>query len=55
MFSGVLATASAATMVCSSSDLPEPVVPAIRPCGPSRRMSMPKGPSYDSPTTAIVD
>ena len=52
---GLLATASEATMVCSSSDLPEPVVPAIRPCGPSRRRSMPNGPSKDSPTTAVVD
>ncbi len=55
MFSGVFATASAATMVCSSSDLPEPVVPAMRPCGPSLRMSSPNGPSYDSPMTASVD
>lgn len=55
MFSGVLATASAATMVCSSSDLPEPVVPAMSPCGPSFRISMPNAPSYDSPMTAIVD
>ncbi len=55
MFSGVFATASAATMVWSSSDLPEPVVPAMRPCGPSLRMSIPKAPSYDSPMTAIVD
>ena len=41
-------------MVCSSSDLPEPVVPATRPCGPSRRRSMLNGPSIEAPTTAAV-
>ncbi len=54
MASGRLATASEATMVCSSSDLPEPVVPATRPCGPSRTRSMENAPSNEAPTTALV-
>ena len=52
--SGRLPTASEAISVCSSSDLPEPVVPATRPCGPSARMSIGKMPSVDSPMTALV-
>ncbi len=34
--------------------MPEPVVPATRPCGPSDLMSSSKGPSLDSPITAFV-
>ena len=40
--------------VCSSSDLPEPVVPATRACGPSARTSSQKCPSASSPMTAFV-
>ncbi len=43
-----------ATSVCSSSDLPEPVVPAISACGPSRTRSIKNGPSYPAPSVAVV-
>ena len=50
-----MATASEATIVWSSSDLPDPVVPATRPCGPSRRRSTANGPSVPAPMTTAVD
>ena len=40
--------------VCSSSDLPEPVVPATRAWGPSARTSRENRPSASSPMTARV-
>ena len=52
--SGRLATASEQMSVCSSSDLPEPVVPAMSACGPSSARSISNGPSGPTPITARV-
>ena len=52
--SGRFTTASDAISVCSSSDLPAPVVPAINPCGPSDLISIPNGPSAPTPMVAAV-
>ena len=47
-----VASASEATSVCSSSDLPAPVVPPISACGPSARRSTCSGPSPVAPSGA---
>ena len=55
MQSGRLATARLAIRVWSSSLLPDPVVPATRPWGPSLARSTTSGPLSLSPMTAAVD
>ena len=47
--------ANDAIRVCSSSDFPDPVVPATRTCGPSAARSTANGPSALTPRHADVD
>ena len=54
MASGRLAKARLAMRVWRNSLFPDPVVPATRACGPSRRRSMPNAPAVVAPTTAAV-
>ena len=49
---GGWASASESTTVCSSADLPAPVVPATSACGPSRTRSMATAPCWSAPSIA---